>query len=151
MVRSSISPSAFAASARERIGTYVAGRESAEQKRARPTLDQRIFSDSLGEGDRRRCCLSRAVRSGCIISEARGCSECDLPVPEVYDVSGETGLSSGRFGQQTAGRCSKGFEDDRKPFWAAIKIIARIQAATTTAIERDSIVSRLAFDKPKLM
>ena len=42
-------------------------------------------------------------------------------------------------------------EDEREALLEqAIEIIARIQAATTKAFERDSICSRLAFDEAKL-
>jgi aminoglycoside/choline kinase family phosphotransferase len=42
-------------------------------------------------------------------------------------------------------------EDERESLLEqAIEIIARVQAATPMAYERDSIASRLAFDEPKL-
>src|SRR6476659_6891332 len=71
--------------------------------------------------------------------------ECKLPVPEIYDVDGSLGVIV----QEELGdnHVCKVFEDasedDRESLMEqAIEIIARIQAATAKAIERDSIASR---------
>src|SRR6185436_10589248 len=79
--------------------------------------------------------------------------ECKLPVPEIYDVDGSIGVIV----QEDLGdnQLCKVFqdvsEDERESLLEqGIEIIARIQAATTKAIERDSIASRLAFDEAKL-
>ena len=79
--------------------------------------------------------------------------ECRLPVPQVYDADGETGiivqedLSDNQlykvFETASGEECETLLEQ-------AIGIIARIQAATAKAFERDSIASRLAFDEVKL-
>lgn len=79
--------------------------------------------------------------------------ECDLPVPEIYDVDGNVGIIV----QEDLGdnQLCKVFEtasaDEREALLEqAIEVIARIQAATEKAFERDSICSRLAFDDAKL-
>ena len=75
-------------------------------------------------------------------------------MPKVYDASGETGIivQEDLGNRQLAQVFEEVSEDDRETLLEqAIEIIARIQAATTSAIERDSIVSRLAFDEAKLM
>ncbi len=79
--------------------------------------------------------------------------ECNLPVPEILDVDGGAGIII----QEDLGdnQLCKVFEttseDEREALLEqAIEIIARIQAATAKAFERDSICSRLAFDEAKL-
>ena len=80
-------------------------------------------------------------------------AECQLPVPEVLDVDGDAGIIV----QEDLGnrQLCQVFEevnaDEREALLEqAIEIIARIQAATEKAYERDSIASRLAFDEAKL-
>lgn len=79
--------------------------------------------------------------------------ECGLPVPEVYEAVGKAGIIV----QEDLGddQLCKLFEtisaeEQEGLIERAIEIIARIQAATDEAFERDSISSRLAFDQPKL-
>lgn len=79
--------------------------------------------------------------------------ECSLPVPKVLDADGAVGIIVQEdlgdrqlcqvFETASAEECETLLEQ-------AIEIIARIQAATPLAFERDSIASRLAFDEPKL-
>src|SRR5882762_9754141 len=79
--------------------------------------------------------------------------ECSLPVPKVYDADGAAGIIVQEdlgdrqlcqvFETAPAEECETLLEQ-------SIEIIARIQAATPIAFERDSIASRLAFDEPKL-
>ena len=79
--------------------------------------------------------------------------ECQLPVPEVYEVDGTLGIIM----QEDLGdnQLCKVFEtataDEREVLIEeSIELIARIQAATAKAFELDSIASRLAFDEAKL-
>jgi aminoglycoside/choline kinase family phosphotransferase len=79
--------------------------------------------------------------------------DCALPVPDVYEVDGASGIIL----QEDLGdnQLCKVFEttsdDEREALLEkAIEIISRIQAATPRAFERDSIACRLAFDEPKL-
>ena len=79
--------------------------------------------------------------------------ECQLPVPEVYEVDGPFGIIM----QEDLGdnQLCKVFEtataDEREVLIEeSIELIARIQAATAKAFELDSIASRLAFDEAKL-
>jgi len=79
--------------------------------------------------------------------------ECGLPVPKVHDVDGAMGIIVQEdlgdrqlcqvFETASAEECETLLEQ-------ATEIIARIQAATPRAFERDSIASRLAFDEAKL-
>ena len=79
--------------------------------------------------------------------------ECQLPVPEVYEVDGTLGIIM----QEDLGdnQLCKVFEtataDEREVLIEeSIELIAHIQAATAKAFELDSIASRLAFDEAKL-
>src|ERR1044072_2729923 len=79
--------------------------------------------------------------------------ERSLPVPQVLDGSGETGIivQEDLGSRQLCQVFEEVSEDERETLLEqAIEIIARIQAATAAAFERDSIASRLAFDEPKL-
>ena len=79
--------------------------------------------------------------------------ESGLPVPEVYDVDGANGIivQEDLGDRQLFQVLDASSAEEREGLLeAAIEIIAQIQAATTRAIERDSIASRLAFDEAKL-
>lgn len=79
--------------------------------------------------------------------------ECKLPVPEIYAVDGGIGVivQEDLGDNQLCRVFQDSSEDDRESLIErAIEIIARIQAATPKAFERDSIASRLAFDEAKL-
>jgi len=80
-------------------------------------------------------------------------SECNLPVPKVLDVDGEAGIIVQEdLGNRQLCQVFEEVSDDEREglLEQAIEIIARVQAATNKAFERDSIASRLAFDEPKL-
>ena len=77
----------------------------------------------------------------------------DIPVPETYAVSGETGIivqedlgdrQLFRFYETASEEECEEFKEN------AINLIARIQKATENALEMHSIASRLAFDEAKL-
>ena len=79
--------------------------------------------------------------------------ECGLPVPQVYDVSGETGIvvQEDLGSQQLCQVFDEVSEEEKEELLEqAIEIIARIQNATAKAFELDSIACRLAFDEAKL-
>jgi N-acetylmuramate 1-kinase len=79
--------------------------------------------------------------------------ECELPVPEIYDVDGRAGIiiQEDLGDNQLCKVLETASGEEREPLVEqAIEIISRIQAATAKAFERDSICSRLAFDEAKL-
>lgn len=79
--------------------------------------------------------------------------ESGLPVPLVYDIDGAAGIivQEDLGDQQLCHVLERASDEEQESLLEeAIKIIARIQAATRRAIERDSIASRLAFDEAKL-
>ena len=79
--------------------------------------------------------------------------ECKLPVPEVYEVDGALGIITQEdLGDNQLCKVLENATDEEREalIEESIEIIARIQAATATAFERDSIASRLAFDEAKL-
>jgi N-acetylmuramate 1-kinase len=79
--------------------------------------------------------------------------DCDIPVPEIYEVDGNAGIIVQEdlgdrqlfqvYDEESEEQCDQYKED-------AIALIAKIQKATTHAYEVDSIASRLAFDEAKL-
>src|ERR1051326_1727828 len=79
--------------------------------------------------------------------------DCGLPVPQVLDVDGDAGIIVQEdLGSRQLCQVFEEVSDDEREtlLEQAIEIIARIQAATPKAFERDSIASRLAFDEAKL-
>jgi len=79
--------------------------------------------------------------------------ESKLPVPETYDIDGDAGIivQEDLGDRQLFQVFESASEEQRETLLEqAIELIARIQAATTKAYERDSISSRLAFDEAKL-
>ena len=79
--------------------------------------------------------------------------EAGLPVPEVYDTDGASGIivQEDLGDRQLYQVFETASEEERETLIEqAIELIARIQAATSRAFERESISSRLAFDEPKL-
>ena len=79
--------------------------------------------------------------------------ECGLPVPQIYDADGAAGIivQEDLGDEQLCAALETVNDEEREALTdEAIEIIARIQAATPKAYERDSISSRLAFDEAKL-
>src|SRR6185295_7591772 len=79
--------------------------------------------------------------------------ECRLPVPEIYEIDGSLGIivQEDLGDDQLCRIFETATEEEREALLEqSIEIIARIQAATARAFERDSICSRLAFDEAKL-
>jgi aminoglycoside/choline kinase family phosphotransferase len=79
--------------------------------------------------------------------------DCDIPVPEIYEVDGSAGIIVQEdlgdrqlyqlYQEESEEQCDQYKED-------AIALIAKIQKATDRAYETQSIASRLAFDEAKL-
>jgi aminoglycoside/choline kinase family phosphotransferase len=79
--------------------------------------------------------------------------DCDIPVPEIYEVDGNAGIIVQEdlgdrqlfqvYEEEPEDQCDKYKEE-------AIALIAKIQKATARAYETQSIASRLAFDEAKL-
>src|SRR5438309_3854944 len=153
------SPNAFTASARDRLASYVA-----KHQRARKA-DIIALTPDASTREYFRIPWKRGSAIAAVYPEpfdaavhpyldvTRLFLECGLPVPEVYDADGATGIIV----QEDLGdnQLAKVFEtasdEEREALLEqAIETIARIQAATARAYERDSIASRLAFDEPKL-
>lgn len=78
---------------------------------------------------------------------------CHLPVPEVYAVEGGSGIIIQEdLGDRQLCQLFDSISAEERDICVeqAIKVIARIQAATETAFARKSIASKLAFDEAKL-
>jgi N-acetylmuramate 1-kinase len=79
--------------------------------------------------------------------------DCDIPVPEIYEVDGSAGIIVQEdlgdrqlyqlYQEESEEQCDRYKEE-------AIALIAKIQKATAHAYETQSIASRLAFDEAKL-
>ena len=79
--------------------------------------------------------------------------ECGLPVPEVYEAEGDAGvIVQEDLGDEQLCKVFETATDEEREalLERSINIIARIQAGTGKAFERNSIASRLAFDEAKL-
>jgi N-acetylmuramate 1-kinase len=79
--------------------------------------------------------------------------KCKIPVPEIYEVDGSAGIIVQEdLGDQQLFHVFDNESDERCEEYKekAISLIARIQKATETAKQANSISSRLAFDEPKL-
>ena len=153
-------PKAFTNSARERIEAYVAGRPGARKSKVSALTPDASTREYF------RIPWEKGTAVAAVYPEpfdpafhpyldvTRLFLECDLPVPKVYDASGETGIIVQEdLGNRQLCQVFEEVADEEREnlLEQAIQIIARIQAATNAAIERDSIVSRLAFDEAKLM
>lgn len=80
--------------------------------------------------------------------------ESELPVAEIYDFDGELGvIVQEDFGDRILREVLNGVAEEQKETLinGAIRLNARIQAATEKAYELDSIASRLKFDTEKLL
>ena len=151
------STSLFEAGAQERLESYLAANaQKAKFFRWTPDASTRFYF---------RVPWKRGTAVAAVYPEAfdetvqpyldvtRLFAECELPVPEVYDVDGNLGviIQEDLGDNQLCKVLESAPDDEREAFLEqAIAIIARIQAATAKAFERDSICSRLAFDEPKL-
>jgi len=79
--------------------------------------------------------------------------DCDIPVPEIYAVDGNSGIIVQEdLGDRQLFRVYEDESDEKCDEYKerAIALIAKIQNATETAYKTQSIASRLAFDEAKL-
>jgi aminoglycoside/choline kinase family phosphotransferase len=153
------SPNAFVTSARDRLASYLVEHQSAR--------DPEIIALTPDASTREyfRIPWNRGTAVAAVYPEpfdpdvhpyldvTKLFVERLLPVPRVLDSNGAAGIIVQEdlgdrqlcqvFETAPAEECETLLEQ-------AIQIIARIQAATPTAFERDSIASRLAFDEAKL-
>lgn len=154
-----ISPNAFTTSARDRIARYVAERHPSrthEIVALTPDASTReYFRIPWDKGGAVAAVYPEPFDAAVhpYLDVTRLFLECDLPVPQVYDVNGETGIIvqedlGSRQLFQVFDEVSE--EEKESLLEQAIELIARIQAATAKAFERDSISCRLAFDEAKL-
>ncbi|MDX6384033.1 MAG: N-acetylmuramate 1-kinase [Blastocatellia bacterium] len=153
------SPNAFTASAADRLASYVAKRQGA----SKPSIV--ALTPDASTREYFRIPWDRGTAVAAVYPEpfdpevhpyldvTKLFLECSLPVPKVLDMDGAAGIIVQEdlgdrqlyqvFETASAEECETLLEQ-------AIQIIARIQAATPAAFERDSIASRLAFDEAKL-
>ena len=152
-------PTAFAGTARERIEKYLEARQTATGDSITaltPDASTReYFRIPWLKGTAVAAVYPEPFDAAVhpYLDVTRLFTECSLPVPEVLDVDGDAGIivQEDLGSRQLCQVFEEVSEDERESLLEqAIEIIARIQAATPKAYERDSIASRLAFDEPKL-
>ena len=152
------SPTKFTASARERIAKYVGGRQSADQNIVALTPDastREYFRIPWKKGTAVAAVYPEPFDPSIhpYLDITRLFLDCNLPVPEVLDVEGQVGIIVQEdLGSRQLGQVFEEVSEEEhdRLLEEAIDLIARIQAATGKAFERDSISSRLAFDEAKL-
>jgi N-acetylmuramate 1-kinase len=152
-------PTAFASTARERIANYLESRPAAISNgitALTPDASTReYFRIPWQKGSAVAAVYPEPFDAAVhpYLDVTRLFTECNLPVPEVLDVDGDAGIIVQEdLGTRQLCQVFEEVSDDEREslLEQAIEIIARIQAATPQAYERDSIASRLAFDEAKL-
>jgi len=150
---------AFTVSARERLEVYLAGRFGARDKNITaltPDASTReYFRIPWDKGNAVAAVYPEPFDASVhpYLDVTRLFRDCNLPVPDVYDVDADAGIivQEDLGSRQLCQVFEAATDEERESLLEqAIDIIARIQAATATAFERDSIASRLAFDEAKL-
>jgi aminoglycoside/choline kinase family phosphotransferase len=153
------SPNAFTTSARDRLASYLAKRQGA--------LKSEIIALTPDASTREyfRIPWDQATAVAAVYPEPFDPEvqpyldvtnlflECRLPVPKVHDVDGAIGIIVQEdLGDHQLCQVFETAPDEECEtlLEQAIEIIARIQAATPVAFQRNSIASRLAFDEAKL-
>lgn len=153
------SSTAFSASARERIDAYVAARQVGRKKEIvalTPDASTREYFRIPWEKGTAVAAVYPEPFDPAVhpyLDVTRLFIDCGLPVPKVYEANGDTGMivQEDLGNKQLYQVFEEVSEEERERLLEeAIDIIARIQAATAKAFERDSITSRLAFDEAKL-
>jgi aminoglycoside/choline kinase family phosphotransferase len=153
------SPNAFTASARDRVTSYVATRQSARKSEIvalTPDASTReYFRIPWEDGTAVAAAYPEPFDSEVhpYLDVTKLFLECHLPVPVVLDVDGSIGIIVQEdLGDRQLCQVFETASDEEGEalLEQAIEIIARIQAATPTAVERNSIAGRLAFDEAKL-
>jgi aminoglycoside/choline kinase family phosphotransferase len=154
-----ISSNVFTTSARDRIASYVAKRRRAgkgEIVALTPDASTREYFRIPWEKGTAVAAVYREPFDPAVhpyLDVTRLFVESGLPVPEVYDTDGASGIIVQEdLGDRQLGSVFETASDEEREalLEPAIEIIAQIQAATPKAFARDSIASRLAFDEPKL-
>ena len=154
-----ISANAFTTSARDRIASYVAKHQRAgkgEIVALTPDASTReYFRIPWDKGTAVAAVYPEPFDPAVhpYLDVTRLFIEAGLPVPEVYDSDGTSGIivQEDLGDRQLCSVFETASDEDREALLEpAIEIIAQIQAATPKAFARDSIASRLAFDEPKL-
>jgi len=153
------SPNAFSASASDRIAQYVSEYNATGKQKIvalTPDASTRVYF---------RIPWKRGPAIAAVYPEpfdaivhpyldvTRLFIECGLPVPEVYEADGVAGIIVQEdLGDEQLFKVFETATDEEREalLERSIEIIARIQAATEKAFERNSIASRLAFDEAKL-
>jgi aminoglycoside/choline kinase family phosphotransferase len=153
------SPNAFTAGARERIEAYVSrrqGRRTGEILALTPDASTReYFRIPWSNGTAIAAVYAEPFDPAIhpYLDVTRLFKECHLPVPEVYEAEGDTGIMVQEdLGNRQLCQVFLEVSDDERDtlLEQAIEIISRIQLATAKAYELDSIACRLAFDEAKL-
>lgn len=150
---------AFASSARERLRDYLARTQAASEDEIialTPDASTRSYF---------RIPWKRGKAVACVYPEAFDpefhpfldvtglFNAAGLPVPEIYDVSGQNGIIVQEdLGDRQLYRVYESASEEECETYKerAISLIAQIQSATALAYERKSISGRLAFDEAKL-
>ncbi len=153
------SPNSFTTSARERLASYLAKRHRA----SKPEIVALTPDASTREYFRIPWDQGTAVAAVYpepfdpevhpYLDVTNLFLECQLPVPVVHDVNGTMGIIVQEdLGDRQLCQVFETTTDEEREalLEEATELIARIQAATPTAFERNSIASRLAFDEAKL-
>src|SRR5437667_6950561 len=152
-------PTAFTASARERLEVYLAGRTATGRKKIvalTPDASTREYFRIPWEKGNAVAAVYPEPFDASVhpyLDVTRLFRDCNLPVPEVYDVDADAGIIVQEdLGSRQLCQVFEEVPDEEREGWLeqAIEVIARIQAATAAAFERNSIASRLAFDEAKL-
>src|SRR5205085_8760791 len=150
---------AFTAGARERLEVYLAGRFGTRGKNIvalTPDASAREYLRIPWDKGNAVAAVYPEPFDASVhpyLDVSRLFRDCNLPVPEVYDVDAEAGIIVQEdLGSRQLCQVFEEVSDEEREglLEQAIDIIARIQAATAAAFERDSIASRLAFDEAKL-
>ncbi|MFN2577259.1 MAG: aminoglycoside phosphotransferase family protein [Pyrinomonadaceae bacterium] len=151
---------AFASSARERLEVYLAARPGANAKKIvalTPDASTReYFRVPWGSGKAVAAVYPEPFDTSAqpYLDVTRLFRDCNLPVPEVYDVDADAGIIVQEdLGSRQLCQVFEEVSDEEREglLEQAIDLIARIQAATAAAFERGSVATRLAFDEAKLM
>lgn len=154
-----ISPNAFTTSARDRLASYLAKRQSARKSEIvalTPDASTReYFRIPWDQGTAVAAVYPEPFDPEVhpYLDVTNLFVKCRLPVPKVHDADGAAGIivQEDLGDRQLCQVFETASDEECEPLIEqAIEIIARIQAATPKAFEHDSIASRLAFDEVKL-
>ncbi|HEU4710874.1 MAG TPA: phosphotransferase [Pyrinomonadaceae bacterium] len=149
---------AFESSASDRLARFIAQRESTG-KEVIPLTPDASTRKYYRIGWKKRTAIAAVYAEPFdpefhpYLDVTRLFLECDIPVPEIYEVDGTAGIIVQEdLGDEQLFRTYENESDERCDEYKeqAIGLIAKIQKATDKAYEMSSIASRLAFDEAKL-